>query len=215
MIFAGDTQNLVLSITKADGTSPAVTVAPLVSVVRLSDGAIIVNAQAMVLLTSSEAVYSYPWNTTSAQDGDYVALVSYASDGITVSGRFLQSLRLGSSRVTGVVALDATVAKDATVSKDATVAHFTDLATISPDSSVIVQAIKAKTDNLPFDPASLTVLSPAVQNIQDLHDYQMGSWTIDKTVNPQTLTILSPDGAAVAKFQLTDSSTSTIRQPSV
>jgi hypothetical protein len=213
MIFAGDTQHLVLSITKADGTSPTVTVVPLVSVVRLSDSSIIVNAQTMTLLAGSEAVYAYPWNTTGAQDGDYVALVSYASDGITISGRFLQSLRLGDSRVTGVVALDSTVAKDATVAKDSSVAHFTDLATIAPDNSILVQAIKIKTDNLPFDPASLSILSPAVQNIQDLHDYQMGSWTIDKTVNPQTLTILSPAGTLVAKFQLTDSSTATNRAP--
>lgn len=213
MIYPGDTKNLVLSITKTDGTAPSVTVAPVVSVVRLIDQVVVANSQPMALLPGTQAVYFYAWNTTGASNGDHVAVVSYASDGIAVSGRFLEQLYLGDSRITGVIALDATVSKDATVAKDTTVAHFTDLATVSPDNSVTVLAIKAKTDNLPVDPASLSVLSLVSQNVQDVHDYDLGTWTIDKTVNPQVLTILRPSGGVLARFQLTDSVTSTNRSP--
>lgn len=213
MTYPGDLKNLVLSITNSAGTAPSVTVAPVISVIRLSDLTTVVNAQAMTMMAGTQAVYFYAWNTFNAQNGDYVAIVSYAADGITISGRLLQVVTIGDSRITGTVALDATVAKDSTVAKDATVAHFTDLATVSPDNSITVAAIKAKTDNLPVDPASLTVLNAIAANVQDLHDSNGGTWTIDKTQNPQVLTILRPSGAVLARFQLTDSSTATNRTP--
>ena len=189
------------------------TVNPVVTIVRLVDGVVVVNSQAMTLLAGTQAVWTYPWNTTGAMNGNYVSIVSYASDGLTISGRLLSALTLGDSRITGTVALDSTVAKDATVAKDSTVAHFTDLASVLPDTSATVLAIKAKTDNLPAAPADNAVLSTVAANVQDLHDFNSGTWTIDKTQNPQVLTILRPSGAVFLKLQLTDSSTATVRMP--
>ena len=37
MIYPGDTKSLVLSITRADGAAPSVSVPPVVSVLRLAD----------------------------------------------------------------------------------------------------------------------------------------------------------------------------------
>ena len=213
MIYPGDTTNLVLSITTAAGTAPVTTVNPVVSIVRLVDSVVVVNSQAMTLLAGTQAVWVYPWNTAGAQVGNYVSIVSYASDGLTISGRLLSTLTLGDSRITGAVALDSTVAKDATVAKDSTVAHFTDLASVLPDTSPAVLAIKAKTDNLPAAPADAAVLSTVAANVQDLHDFNSGTWTIDKTQNPQVLTILRPSGAVFLKLQLTDSSSATVRMP--
>jgi hypothetical protein len=213
MIYPGDTKNLVLSITTAAGTAPQTTMNPVVSVVSLSTLAIIVNSQPMTLLAGTQAVWYYAWNTTGCANGDYVAVVSYASDGLTINGRLLETLRLGDTNITGVVSLDATVAKAATVALDATVAHFTDLATISPDTSPTILSIQAKTNNLPVDPASMTLLTPTMTNVQNLSDYNMGTWTIDTTVNPQTLTILRPNGAILQTFQLTSSSAATARIP--
>lgn len=213
MIYPGDIKNLILSITRSDGTVPVTTVNPVISVIRLVDQVTVVSSQPMTLIAGTQAVWFYAWNTANAQTGDYVAIVSYASDSLTISGRFVEAIRLGDTRITGTVALDSTVAKDATVAKDSTVAHLADLATISPDNSETVQAIAAKTANLPVDPASLTALSTAIQNVQDLHDYNNGTWTIDKTQNPQVLTILRPSGGVLVKFQLTDSGSATARTP--
>jgi hypothetical protein len=74
-------------------------------------------------------------------------------------------------------------------------------------------AIKAKTDNLPATPADNAVLTTVATNVQDLHDFNSGTWTIDKTQNPQVLTILRPSGAVFLKLQLTDSSAATVRMP--
>jgi hypothetical protein len=167
----------------------------------------------MVLITGSQAVYNYPWSTTGLSNGDYLAIVSYASDGLTINGRCLEVFHLGDTNVTGPVSLAAVVALNSTVAKDATVAHMVDLATISPDASPAVLAIKAKTDNLPFDPASLTVLNQVGANVQGLFNAQFGTWTIDKTQTPQVLTILSPVGGVVATFTLTDSGSATQRTP--
>lgn len=213
MLYPGDIKNLVLSITNTAGTAPNVTVAPVVSVIQLSTGTTVLTAAPMSIMAGTQVVYTYQWPTTGLSNGDYVAIVSYAADGLTINGRLLEVFHLGDTNVTGVVALDATVSKDSTVAKDATVAHVTDLASVSPDSSVTVLAIKAKTDNLPVDPASSTVLNAVGANVQSLFNFQFGTWTIDKTQNPQVLTILSPGGLTVATFTLTDSPTSTQRAP--
>jgi hypothetical protein len=211
MTYPGDIKNLVLSITLASGASPNVTVTPVVSIIRLSDLSTVVTAAQMILVAGTQAIYLYGWNTTAAEDGDYLAIVSYASDGITVNSRLLEVFQLGDSRITGLLALDATVAKDVTVAKDGTVAHLADLTGLSPDNSVTVLAIKAKTDNLPSDPASLTVLNQIGANVQDLRDYEFGTWTIDKTKNPQVLTLLRTNQSTLTTFTLTDSPTQTQR----
>lgn len=213
MIYTGDIKSIVLSITNAAGTAPVVTVAPTVMVIQVSSGSTVLAAVAMTLIAGTQAVYTYSWSTAGIPNGDYVAIVSYAADGITVNSRLLETFHIGDTNITGPVALAAIVAQNATVAKDATVAHLSDLTIISPDNSATVQAIKAKTDNLPVDPASMTVLNAIGLNVQDLFNFQFGTWTIDKTQNPQVLTILSPAQAVVARFTLSDSPTATQRAP--
>lgn len=213
MLYPGDVKNLVLSITNSAGTDPSVSVAPTVSVIQLATGTSVLTGQAMTKITGTQAIYTFPWATTGLAKGDYVAIVSYAADSVTINARLLEFFRLGDTNITGVVALDATTAKDATVARDATVAHQTDLTLLSPDNSQTVLAIKAKTDALPIDPASMTALAALIGNAQELHDYQFGTWTIDKTQSPQILTILSPAQEALASFTLTDSPTATQRAP--
>jgi hypothetical protein len=182
-------------------------------VITMATSTTVLAAVPMTLIAGTQAIYTYSWSTAGMTNGDYVAIVSYASDGITVNGRFLEIFHIGDTNITGPVALSATTALDATVAKDATVAHLADLATISPDTSVTVLAIKAKTDGLPSDPASASTLTGLTSEIQDLHDCQFGTWTIDKTQNPNVLTILSPTQAVVVSFTLSDSSTATQRLP--
>ena len=211
--YPGDTKTLVLSIIKADGTAPNVTVAPTVAVVQLSSGSTVLAATSMTLIAGTQAVYIYRWATTGMSNGDYASIVSYAADGITVNGRLLEVFHIGDTMISGAVALDATVAKDSTVAKDATVAHQGDLAAMSPDNSPIVLSIKLKTDNLPADPVSAATLESTIDNVQDLHDYQLGTWTIDKTQVPNILTILSPSSQVVARFALSDNISTTQRSP--
>jgi len=162
-------------------------------------------------LPGTTLVYSYLWNTAAAANGDYLAVVSYAADGNTFNGQFVERIRLGDSRITGAVALDATVAHDATVAKDATVAHLTDLATISPNTSTVVLAIKAKTDLLPANPASGDALTLITSLLTDVHDAQLGTWSVDKTQNPKVLTFKRLDGTTLASFQVTEDSNSAAR----
>jgi hypothetical protein len=131
MIYPGDTHQIVFSLSHANGTTPSVTTAPLVTVINLTTGAAVVTAAAMTLVAGTCLVYSYAWNTAGMLNGDYLAVVSYAADGNTVNGQYLDQIHLGDTNIPGPVALNATVALDATVAKDATVAHLTDLVTIA------------------------------------------------------------------------------------
>jgi hypothetical protein len=212
MIYPGDKKNLICSITNAAGTSPNVTVVPIVSVVNLTTQAIVLSAITMSLIAGTQAVYYYSWSTNGQPVGDYLAIVSYAADSITINGRFLEIFHLGDTNITGVVALNSTVALNATVAKDATVAHVTDLTGINPNTSSVILAIKASTDNLPQDPASNTIVNQVGSTVDNIYNYTFGTWVINKQLNPQVLTILAPNGTTVATFQLTDSSISTIRQ---
>lgn len=211
MIYPGDLVRFFLSITNTDGSDPDVTVAPVITIVRARDGQAVVTAAAMTLVAGTQKLYQNIWDSAGVEDGEYYALVSYVADGVTVSNRFLNNVRLGDSRVTGVVALDATVAKEGTTAKDATVAHASDLAGLNPDNSSAVQSIKAKTDLLPNDPASETTLASVLALLVDLNDATLGSWRIDKTVNPQTITFLRPDGSTLASFSLSESDTESLR----
>jgi hypothetical protein len=166
----------------------SVTTAPTINVVRLSDGVSIANGN-MTLVANTQLVYTFPWNTSNVQNGDYMAVTSYVADGVVVTSRMFDRVRVGDSRVTGAVALDATVAKDASVAKDTTVAHATDIQGINPANSATILAIKAKTDALPSDPASTTTLNALLALINDIHDGQIGSMVIDKTTTPWTMTI--------------------------
>ena len=211
MLYPGDIRTFLLSLSHTDGSAPTVTTAPLITVIRLIDGVSVTTAQAMVLVTGTSLVYAYPWNTAGLANGDYLAVVSYAADGATINGRFLENVRLGDTRVTGLVALDSTVAHDATVAKDATVAHLADLATINPSTSAAVLGIKAKTDTLPTNPASQDSLLALTQLITDVHDVSLGTWVVDKTQNPKVLTFRRLDGSVLANFQITEDTNSATR----
>jgi len=69
----------------------------------------------------------------------------------------------------------------------------------------------AKTNNLPPDPAGMTLLGPTIQDVVDLHDASFGSQTIDKTQSPALYTMKRQDASILAQFQLTDNTTETTR----
>jgi hypothetical protein len=211
MIYSGDIYNFVLSLTHTDGTTPNVTVTPLITIIQLSTNLPVATIQTMTVITGTAVAYSYAWNTVGVSDGDYAAVVSYAVDGTTINNRYLERVHVGDSRVTGPVALDATVAHDATVAKDSTVAHITDLGAIDPANSATILAIKAKTDTLPVNPASQDTLNTALALINDIHDVSMGTWTIDKTQNPKILSLHRLDGSVLVSFQVTEDSNSAAR----
>ena len=73
-------------------------------------GAVLVSAAAMNLIAGTAQVYTYALTTTGIAEGTYLAVASYATAAATVNNLFLETVRLGDSRVTGPVALEATVA---------------------------------------------------------------------------------------------------------
>jgi hypothetical protein len=212
MTYPGDLYNFILSITTATGAAPSITAAPVITIVSLGTNTAIVSSQAMTVIAgTSNQVYTYNWNTTSLPDGDYIALVSYGHDGITINSELLQKVTLGDTFITGVVALDATVAKNATVALDATVAHQADVAAIDPDTSSVVLAIQAKTANLPSNPASTTDVTNLLALITQVSNAVLGTWVVNKTVSPNVLTFFNPDNSVLATFSLTDSTASSNR----
>jgi hypothetical protein len=204
MNYPGDIYRVIVSIIKADGTNPNVTSAPVVTIINLADSSVVVNGQAMTLLASTQKIYTYAWNTNGLSDGEYLAFVSYASDGITVNGRFQEKIHLGDSRILGTAALDSTVAKDATVAKDVTVAKSTDIQSVNPNNSTAVLAIKAKTDALPTNVASQDTLATVLALLTDVNDCISGSWIVDKTANPKTLTFRRGDNSVIHTYTITE-----------
>jgi hypothetical protein len=204
LIYPGDTYTLLLNIPPVSGAAATVTTAPLVTVIQLSTGTPVVSAQAMTLVAGSMTVYSYSWNTASLQNGDYLALVSYAANGVTYNGVFLEQLRLGDTNITGPVALAANVALNATVAKDATVAHLTDLATINPNTSTVVLAIQSAVNAIPNNLATQDSVNMLLSLLTDVHDGQFGTWSVDKTQSPKVLTFYRLDGSVLATYAVTE-----------
>lgn len=193
-------------------TTPNVTSVPYVQIIRLSDSSPILGVPAaMAALDSSQQIWIYTWDVGSALAGEYIAIASYAVDGNIFSGKFVEKIRVGDSRIIGTVALDATVAKDATAAKDATVAKATDLAAIDPNTSSIVLAIKGKTDNLPADPTGMTLLGDTIQDVADVHDAILGNQIVDKTQNPAVFQIKRLNNSILAQYHLADDNSETSR----
>jgi hypothetical protein len=216
-VYPGDSYNFILSLTHMDGTTPSVGTIPTIQIVNATTRASVLGTPAtMTLVAGSVLVYTYTWVTSSAQAyGDYFAVVSYVADTVVVTGRYLDRVRLGDTYVTGQVALNSTVAKDITVAKDSTVAHLTDLATINPNNSSVVLSIQAKTNNLPVDPVSTSLITVLQGLITDIHDCNLGAIVIDRTQNPRVMTIRRvADGSTLATFQLSETSTTTTKIPS-
>jgi hypothetical protein len=204
MKYPGDTYTFVFPV---PGTSPTVTATPQVTVIDASNGTAVVSSQAMNLIAGSNAVYLYNWNTTGTGNGTYVALVSYAVSGTAVNGVFLEKLQLGDSRITGVVALDATVAKDSTVAHDASVFKKTDFVTPSQDASI--QAILGFTQNIPAAPATAAAVSALVSMLTDVHDFALGNWIGNKVNN--TLTLYRIGGGVLKVFNAVEDVTQSSR----
>jgi hypothetical protein len=197
MIFPGDSKYYVVQLPAPAlaGNQPQVTLVYLPSL-----NAVVTNAPMTQL--GSTNTWFYPWSTGSCQEGDYLVTVSYATATQIVNGAVLEVTRLGNSRITGTVALDATVAHDATVAKQATVAKATDLQAISPDNSPAVAAIRSRTDLIPDQPAQETTLNSMNALLTDLHDAATGSWILDKS--SQTLRMLRLDGSELCHFNVTE-----------
>jgi phosphoribosylformylglycinamidine (FGAM) synthase-like enzyme len=200
MIYPGDTHVFSLALGSGSSGDTAVMVTPRITVLDALSGAVLVSAAAMNLIAGTAQVYTYAWTTTGIPEGAYFAVVSYATASATVNNRFLEAVRLGDSRVTGPVALDATVAKDATVAHDAAVLKLSDYTPAGRDA--VVQAIKARTDLLPNDPASLSALTAIATALNDVRDFALGSWVNDM-VN-HTLTLRRVDGSVLAVFTVTN-----------
>lgn len=194
------------------GTTPNVTTAPVLQVIRLSDmSPMLGSPAAMTALDNTNQLWAYSWSVGSAISGQYVAIVSYASDGNTFTGAPIEKITVGDTRIIGTVALDGTVAKDATVAKDSTVAKSTDIAGVNPDTSATILAIKAKTDNLPVDPTGLTNIATQLSEIDDVHDALLGNQAVDKTQNPAVYTVKRVNNSILAQYQVTDTDTQTAK----
>ena len=147
---------------------------------------------------------AYAWNTAGLTNGDYLAVVSYAADGNTFNGKFLERIRLGDTNITGPVALASLVALNSTVAKDATVAHITDLQTINPNTSTVVLAIQSAVNALPNTLASQDSISLLTSLLTDVHDGQFGTWSVDKTQSPKVLTFYRLDDSVLATYGVTE-----------
>ena len=204
MTYPGDIYFLIFPLMRADGTVPTLALAPLLTIVNLQTGAMVLSPSPQMTLQSGMAgTYVYRWDTSGLSDGTYLAAVTYAADGVVFTNQLLESIRLGDSRVTGQVALQATTAKDTTVAKDATVMHAADY--IYVDTSATMAAILAALGGVSTATA-LTALATTVQNISD---GTLGTWIVDKVAN--TLTMRRPNGATLAVFALLNTSTQSSR----
>jgi len=212
MYYPGDSYTFTLFITTSTGVTPSVTANPMIQIINAATGtSVLGTAGAMTLIPSTTCVYKYTWViSSSATAGEYVAVASYAANGNTFSGYPFETVSIGDSRITGIVALNNTVALNATVAKDATVAHFSDLANINPTSNPTVMAIKAKTDLIPAIPAAQSdVLS--VQTVVDyIESIVAADMSIDKTTNPVVMT-LTYEGNTIAIYNIVDDSTTSGR----
>jgi hypothetical protein len=204
VIYPGDSYTLLLNIPPVAGAAANVTTTPLITIIQLSTGTPVVSAQQMSFVTGTMTVYSYLWNTTGLINGDYLAVVSYAANGVTYNGVFLQQIRLGDTYVTGPVALAATVALNSTVALAANTATPADVAAVNPNTSSAIAAIQASISALPDTLATRESVNILTNLVTDIHDYSFGTWSVDKTVNPKVLTCYREDGSVLATFAVTE-----------
>jgi len=213
MIYQNDTYSFICNLASRTDVAPVVTTAPIVTIFNAVTLLPAVTSQAMALVAGTVGLYAYPWSIPSAlPSGDYLAIVSYVVDGVTVSNQYLDRVRVGDTNIIGPVATDATVAKDSTVAKDATVAHQSDLGALNPSVNTVFQQILNQVNRLPADPASITYLATMSNLIADCRDYALGTWVIDKTQNPPVLTLARVGGGVLATFTVSETTTSAIRQ---
>jgi len=210
MYYPGDLIPFLLSLTHVDGSAVNVTTPPQVSVLNTFDNTPQVLAPvnqtslAMSLVPGTDGLYKLLWNTAGIVNGTYLVLVSYVADGSTITGRLLSQVQLGDTRIAGIVAQDATVAKDVTVAKDATVMHLADF--VQPINDPAIQDIRGRIQALPVSGvADAATLAAVQQAVNDCHDAQLGSWTVDKTGN--TMSLYRLDGTLLQQFSLSNTTT--------
>jgi hypothetical protein len=216
MIYQGDSYTFLCNLANSDGSLPTtISTPPRITVFNALTGTPIVPDTAMVAVAGVNGLYGYSWAIPlTAASGDYVAISSFVTNARNVLNQFLEKVRVGDSRILDVAAKDATCAKDATVAHDTTVAHITDLSALSPANNPIIQQILAKVINLPSDPASNTVVNTLAPLIGDVRDFALGSWSLDRSVNPQVMTLYRLDGTVLATFQNSTSGLVDTRQHS-
>lgn len=208
MLYPGDVHQFIL------GLNGTVTAAPTISIVDPASGTFHVRDVAMdpvmdtTNATAIPGAYRYAWNSAGRANGYYVAFVTYGLNSVAHNKEFLEKVMLGDSRVTGVVALDATVAKDASVAKDSTVAKAADVRNIDPND---IAFIKTKVANLPLSPADQASLVTLLARMGDVLDSCVGAWSINKTANPKTLTLYRANGQVLATYTYSDDATSSQR----
>jgi hypothetical protein len=209
MIYPGDLHVFTLPIQNADGSLPVVSAAPTIMVVNLLDGSTAWATQPMTLVTGTQYVYKAIWPTAGLADGTYMALVSYSVGGQVFNGRYLETVRLGDSRVTGEVAKEATTSKEATAAKDTTVFHLSDYT--APDSSTLLQAVVGKLAQYPASIPSADQLAALSSLVTDVRDSAMGRWSIDRVHG--TFTLFRLNGSVLQTFNLLKTSSLSERIP--
>ena len=210
MIYPGDTHQIVFSLSHANGTTPSVTTAPLVTVINLTTGAAVVTAAAMTLVAGTCLVYSYAWNTAGMLNGDYLAVVSYAADGNTVNGQYLDQIRLGDTNIPGPVALNAPWRSMRPWPRTRPSSSH---GSGDDQSQYIVchSGHPGQDGQLAGDPAAQSDVTALVQFLTDIHDTVLGTWIVDKTQNPKVLSFLRLDGSNLATFTVTEDDNSAAR----
>lgn len=207
MFYPGDVVSFLLPLSTASGAAANVVTPPQISILG-ADGQPVdlagagIKTDAMVLIAGTDAIYRYEWTTTgSVPDGVYVAVVSYVANGITANGRFLSTVQLGDSRVTSVVASALATAKTVDLPNKSTVMLKTDF--VAPSADAAVQTILAKVNGMPANLASQDTVLEIKALVKDVNDAEMGNWVIDKTVNPNRMTLYKVDGSILQSFLLT------------
>jgi len=207
MIYPGDVYFFVLPLMQGDGTSPTLAMAPLITILNLQTRAAVISpSPSMVLQNGLPGTYVYGWNTSGLPNGTYLAAVTYALNGVVFTNQVIETVRLGDSMIVSQVAQEATVAKDLTVAKDATVMHASQYTYNDPGPTLT--AILAALSGV----ATQTQLAAVASQLQDVYDATTGTWVVDKVANTLTMRRGGPAGAAIASFNLINTSTQSSRQ---
>jgi len=143
-------------------------------------------------------------------NGDYLAVVSYAADGITVNGQYLDQIRLGDTNIPDRWPQRYRGTQcHRRQGRDRGSSHGS--GDDQPNTSSVILAIQAKTANLPAIPAAQSDVTALVQFLTDIHDTVLGTWIVDKTQNPKVLSFLRLDGSNLATFTVTEDDNSAAR----
>lgn len=208
MFYPGDNYNVICAIANSDGSTPDVSVAPIISIVQVATQSVIISSGTTTLLPGT-TVYVYPWDTTGMAVGTYIAFFSAVIDSNTYNSYYLDTITLGDSRIPGIVAQDGTVAKDATVAKAATTLQAN--AYVAPQNDPVVLNIQSLVSTLPANPASTDDINNVLTAITQLQNFEEGKWVVDKVAN--TLTVFDLAGNVLLVYNLVNTDSVSSRIP--